>query len=171
MNEGGRSSFPLPEGEREGPAPPLPAAWEGEGGIRHRNAVGATSRARALRQASTDAERRLWTALRGSKLGVKFRRQVAIGRYIADFVCPARRLIVEVDGGQHNIEVDSARTSFLEGQGYSVLRFWNNEVLSNIDGVCHTIAAATLRQTTPTRAAAGAASLASPLQGEEAKPC
>ena len=98
--------------------------------------------------------------------GFKFRRQVPIGKYIADFVCPARKLIIEVDGGQHTPEVDASRTAFLESQGYRVLRFWNNEVLRNPNGAWRLIADALLPQI-PTRAAASAASLASPLHGEE----
>jgi len=109
--------------------------------LRHRTSARSTIRARELRAAGTDAERKLWSAIRGSQLGgFKFRRQVPIGRYIADFVCPARKLIVEVDGGQHTVDGDAARTAFLEGQGYRVLRFWNNEVLRNLDGVWRVIA-------------------------------
>ncbi|MES2121002.1 MAG: DUF559 domain-containing protein [Pseudomonadota bacterium] len=95
-----------------------------------------TSRARTLRQNSTDAEARLWSALRGRQLsGLKFRKQVEIDGYIIDFLCPERRLIIEVDGGQHTPERDERRTAFLEGQGFRVIRFWNNDVLQNLDGV------------------------------------
>ena len=78
--------------------------------------------------------------MRAGRLGgFKFRTQVRLGAYYADFVCPARRLIVEVDGSQHGsthgLTYDAARTRYLEDQGYRVLRFWNNEVLQNIDGV------------------------------------
>ena len=166
--------------------------------MRHRTASRSTGRARELRVASTDAERKLWSMVRGSQLnGFKFRRQIPIGRYIADLVCPARKLIVEVDGGQHAPEVDAARTAFLEGQGYRVIRFWNRDVLTNGQGVWQTIAgalsplpggeregpapawawegeggvrvatSASAVQTTPTRAAPSGASLASPLQGEK----
>jgi very-short-patch-repair endonuclease len=170
------SKFPLPEGEREGPAPAW--AWEGEGGLReappsphglrHRTPPRSTTRAREMRATATEAERKLWSILRGSQInGFKFRRQVPVGRYIADFACPARKLIIEVDGGQHTVEADADRTAFLEAEGYRVLRFWNNEVLRNIDGTWRVIADALSPQTTPTRAAASAASLASPLQGEE----
>lgn len=84
----------------------------------------------------TDAERRLWYALRDRRFaGWKFRRQVSIGPFVADFLCHAAALVIEVDGGQHSAETDARRTAFLEGQGYRVLRFWNNEVLENTEGV------------------------------------
>ena len=98
----------------------------------------AIERARALRARPTDAERKLWTILRYRQMdGHRFRRQAPIGRYIADFVCFERKLVVEVDGGQHALQVqrDSARTAWLHAQGYRVLRFWNNDVLENVDGV------------------------------------
>ncbi|OFZ96178.1 MAG: hypothetical protein A2Z44_02215 [Betaproteobacteria bacterium RBG_19FT_COMBO_58_11] len=98
--------------------------------------------ARHLRKNMTDAELRIWRALRLRQiLGVKFRRQHPIGPYIADFVCIERKLIVEVDGGQHaeQIEKDAARTAWLEAQGYCIMRFWNNEVLQNTKGVLETI--------------------------------
>jgi very-short-patch-repair endonuclease len=95
-------------------------------------------RARRLRRDQTDAERKLWLRLRDRRLnGWKFKRQVPIDRYIADFCCPDARLIIELDGGQHsvNVEPDAKRTAFLESCGYLVLRFWNNDVLKNMDGV------------------------------------
>ncbi len=88
--------------------------------------------ARTLRKASTDAEAKLWQGLRARQLnGYKFRRQVPMGNYVADFVCLEARLIVEVDGGQHaeRSDYDEARTDWLHAQGFCVLRFWNNEVL------------------------------------------
>lgn len=89
-----------------------------------------------LRREMTDAERRLWSRLRGRRLeGWKFRSQHSIGPYVADFLCWDARLIVEVDGGQHDEMADGDRTAFLRGQGYRVVRFWNNDVLGNIDGV------------------------------------
>jgi very-short-patch-repair endonuclease len=98
-------------------------------------------RARQLRQDATDAEQRLWSALRDRRLsGYRFRRQYPIGRYIADFACTRHRLIVEADGSQHaDSDADRARTAWLEGQGWRVLRFWNNDVLANTDGVVETI--------------------------------
>jgi very-short-patch-repair endonuclease len=98
----------------------------------------ADSRARRLRKNMTDAERKLWQYLRLRQLdGHKFRRQVRIGPYIADFVCLKAMLIIEVDGGQHADAraYDSRRDDFMRGQGYRILRFWNNEGLGNMDGV------------------------------------
>ena len=92
--------------------------------------------ARSLRHEQTDAERKLWTRLRARQIkGAKFRRQHSIGRYIADFCCIEHRLIVEVDGGQHAAQVhaDRVRTEDLHLQGYRVLRFWDHEVLSDLD--------------------------------------
>src|SRR5262245_29541343 len=86
----------------------------------------------------TEAERRLWQILRLRQTqGNRFRRQVPIGPFIVDFVCHEARLIVEIDGGQHDpsSEAEASRTRFLEGEGYRVLRFWNNEVLENAEGV------------------------------------
>jgi very-short-patch-repair endonuclease len=91
----------------------------------------------------TDAERRLWLQLRDRRLnGAKFRRQVAFGPYIVDFVCMEAKLVIELDGGQHGEQVahDQARTDFLKSQGYRVLRFWNNELLENQPGVLTMIA-------------------------------
>ena len=100
-------------------------------------------RARSLRANLTDAERRLWRQLRQRQLeGSRFRRQMPLGPYIADFVCLERRLIVEVDGGQHQeqSEYDASRDQWLRGQGFRVLRFWNNELLGNMEGVLSRIA-------------------------------
>lgn len=95
-----------------------------------------TKRARALRRSSTDAEAHLWSRLRNRQFhDLKFRRQVPLGRYIVDFYCHELRLIVEVDGGQHSEEVDQTRSQWLESEGYRVERFWNHEVIGNIDGV------------------------------------
>jgi very-short-patch-repair endonuclease len=96
--------------------------------------------ARRLRRDATDAEWRLWSALRDRRLsGYRFRRQYPIGRFIVDFGC-TRYLIVEADGGQHaDSEADRARTAWLADQGWRVLRFWNNDVLTNTDGVVETI--------------------------------
>ena len=94
--------------------------------------------ARQLRKNSTDAERRLWYQVRDRRLeGWKFRRQVPIGPFVADFVCADARLVVEIDGGQHGEreERDMARTAYLESCGYRVVRFWNNEVMADIEGV------------------------------------
>ena len=91
----------------------------------------------------TEAERRVWQILRSEQIkGYKFRRQVPIGRYIADFVCHEARLIVEVDGGQHgrSSPPEAERSEFQQNEGYRIFRFWNNEVLSSLDGVHQTIA-------------------------------
>ncbi|MFC3704376.1 endonuclease domain-containing protein [Devosia honganensis] len=100
-----------------------------------------TTRPRQLRQAASIAENRLWYVLRNRGLsGHKFVRQFPVGPYIADFACREAALIVELDGGQHaGNAADDVRTAFLNGEGYSVLRFWNNEVLANRDGVLSTI--------------------------------
>ncbi|WP_318963716.1 endonuclease domain-containing protein [Allosphingosinicella flava] len=100
------------------------------------------ARARGLRRDATDAERALWSGLRHAFSHVRFRRQVPVGPYFADFASHGAKLIVEVDGGQHAEAAgyDTARTAFLMAEGYSVLRFWNNEVLVNLPGVLETIA-------------------------------
>jgi very-short-patch-repair endonuclease len=104
----------------------------------------AIPRARSMRRNATTAESVLWYALREALPQAKFRRQVPIGRYIADFASHRAKLIIEVDGGQHGerIEQDAKRTRFLEGEGFRVIRFWNNDVLTNCDGVLEQIAAA-----------------------------
>ena len=95
-------------------------------------------RARDLRTNATDAERKLWSYLRRRQVAdFRFRRQQSIGPYIVDFFCPEARLIVEVDGGQHvdRAAADAERTEWLESRGYRVVRYWNHEVLQNIEGV------------------------------------
>jgi very-short-patch-repair endonuclease len=100
-------------------------------------------RARALRGNSTDAERRLWSRLRDGSLGVKFRRQHTIGPFIVDFFSHEAGLVIESDGGQHNEDAarnsDAQRTQYIEAQGYRVLRFWNNEVLTDTEAVLQRI--------------------------------
>jgi very-short-patch-repair endonuclease len=89
-----------------------------------------------MRNASTPAERKLWSRLRASSLmGYKFSRQISVGPYICDFVCRQAKLVIELDGSQHGEDVDAQRTCFLESQGYFVMRFWNHQVLQNVDGV------------------------------------
>jgi very-short-patch-repair endonuclease len=97
--------------------------------------------ARKLRRNATDVEQRLWRALRESRLPWRFRRQHPIGGRIADFACPARKLVIELDGGQHGEQIvaDKLRTAELERRGYRVIRFWNNDVIDNIEGVLETI--------------------------------
>ena len=108
----------------------------------------ASESARRLRRDMTDAERTLWAQIRHKQVdGYRFRKQVPLGKYVADFACLEPRLIVEVDGGQHADQTipDAARSAWLENNGFRVLRFWNNEVLENLDGVLQTIAE-TLRE-------------------------
>lgn len=90
-----------------------------------------------LRKESTPAERKLWAQLRNDQLGVNFCRQHAIGQYITDFCSPKAKLIIELDGSQHLEQeaYDEERTKYLESLGYNVIRFWNNDVLNNIDSV------------------------------------
>lgn len=100
----------------------------------------ARARAKALRSSMTDAEKLLWSHLRAGQLeGAKFVRQHPVGPYIVDFAARSVRLIVEVDGGQHGTEADAARTAHLHASGYQVTRFWNHDVLGNIEGVLETI--------------------------------
>ncbi len=104
----------------------------------------AQAHARALRHELSDAERALWKHLRNRSLGgAKFRRQHPIGPFIADFCCVEARLIVEIDGGQHDEQVkqDGRRPAFMTAQGYRVIRFWNNEVLQSLEGVLQRIEA------------------------------
>jgi len=98
-------------------------------------------RARQLRLTMTDAERRLWAALRGRRLqGYKFRRQHPLGPFVLDFVCIEHRLVIEADGGQHADNTnDQRRTRWLENRGWRIIRFWNNEILSNTEGVAEAI--------------------------------
>ena len=98
--------------------------------------------ARALRRNATDTERKMWHRIRDKQIaGFRFRRQRPIHKFIVDFVCLEAKLIIEVDGGQHTdaVPADAARTQFLESLGYRVLRFWNNEVLENMEGVLERI--------------------------------
>ncbi|MCB4771133.1 DUF559 domain-containing protein [Ancylobacter sp. Lp-2] len=97
---------------------------------------GRAFRARRLRRDQTDAEMRLWSRLRNRQLdGWKFRRQAPVGRFVIDFLSVDARLVIELDGGQHAHETDDERTRRIEADGYLVIRFWNNEVNDNIEGV------------------------------------
>jgi very-short-patch-repair endonuclease len=99
-------------------------------------------RAKELRRNQTEAEAKLWSYLRNHQLNnIGFRRQHAIGNYVVDFCAPRRKLIIELDGGQHleQEEYDAQRTEFLESRGYKVLRFWNNDVMKSIDDVTREI--------------------------------
>jgi very-short-patch-repair endonuclease len=99
-----------------------------------------------MRRDATEAEKVLWQLLRGRQhVGAKFRRQHPVGRFIADFACIERRLIVEADGGQHDGRAsDARRTAWLEAAGWRVIRFWNNDILRNPEGVMLAIEAALL---------------------------
>ena len=99
--------------------------------------------AKTLRRDMTEAEDRLWEELRGRRLdGIKFRRQVPIGRFVADFICADALLIVEIDGSQHaDSDYDRERDAELKRRGFRVLRFWNDDVLREMNSVCDTIIA------------------------------
>ena len=101
-----------------------------------------TQNARNLRKHATDVEKLLWSKLRAKQIkGCKFRRQQPIGNFIVDFVCMAGKLIIELDGGQHATQKgkDKIRDNWLKKEGYEVLRFWNNEVFENLEGVLEVI--------------------------------
>ena len=124
------------------PAFYIPSPLWGEGRVRGGVCESPRDFARGLRRRQTDAERRVWARLRDRRLlGVKFARQVPIGAYVVDFCCRERRLIVELDGGQHAMraDYDAGRTAFLEGLGYRLPRFWDNDALGNTDGVLQRI--------------------------------
>ncbi len=114
-----------------------------EGGILPHTPIPPKARANArqMRKNLTDAELKFWNAVRAHRLmGLGFRRQLPIAGYIVDFACPTYRLVVELDGSQHAIDqktaYDAQRTERLEADGWTVLRFWNEDVLKDIDGVC-----------------------------------
>ncbi|MCU6453458.1 endonuclease domain-containing protein [Sphingomonas sp. A2-49] len=110
------------------------------------------TRARQLRNDATDAERRLWQQLSARQMcGIRFNRQVPVGPFICDFVARSAKVIVEVDGGQHAWRngQDAERTRYLEGLGFTVLRFWNNDVLERTDGVVEAIASVLARLPSP----------------------
>jgi len=114
--------------------------------------INLTEVAKDLRKSMTDAERVLWLRLKAKQLGeLKFRRQEQIGRFIADFVCFEKGIVIEADGGQHATEKerDDERTQWLNSQGYTVLRFWNNDILSNIEGVMEAIRSACTEAPSP----------------------
>src|SRR5271155_5182078 len=134
------------------PSPRLRGEGGGRGLSRMRGAkVAKTGLARGLRKKTTFAERRLWRSLRSRGLsGFKFVRQEPIGPYIVDFVCRERRLVIEVDGGQHATDArDAIRDRWLVEHRYRVLRFWNNEVMGNLEGVWETILTAASAERPP----------------------
>ena len=137
--------FPLPAGER------VVAKRPGEGGYATKPAQSTKTFARNMRKDPTKAEHLLWFELRSRNLNnYRFSRQVRIGTYIADFVCRKKKLIVELDGSQHaeNAE-DEIRSHWLIGQGYAILRFWNDEVLFERNAVLETILSALDGKLTP----------------------
>ena len=117
--------------------------------MKHHPPEGAVSRARDLRKRMTDAERKLWRMLKEHFRDWHFRKQVPLRHFIADFASHKAKLVVEVDGGQHDPSVDLPRTRAIQDEGYRLLRFWNNDVLGNPDGVWTMIDAA-LRDGHPT---------------------
>ena len=115
-------------------------AGRGSGGLHFSRTRVMTQRARHLRKVMTDVEKKLWWKLRREQLAdLNFRRQHPIGPYVLDFYCPSIQLAVELDGGQHNFSSaqnkDERRTAWLNEKGVTVLRFWNNDVMGNMDGV------------------------------------
>jgi very-short-patch-repair endonuclease len=131
-------------------------------GIKMENTL--TQVSKELRQRQTEAEKLLWFKLRDRQLDrAKFRRQHRIGSYVVDFTCLEKKLIIEIDGGQHNQtltkENDEQRTQWLEAAGYQVVRFWNSDVLQNTEGVLEKIKGLLRQKCHP--------HLASPLKGEE----
>ena len=129
-----------------------------------------TNFARKLRRKSTNAEAYLWRYLRNRQLeGLKFRRQQPIGKYIVDFVNFENKIIIEVDGGQHNVykERDKIRDEWLNKQGFQVLRFWNNDILRNIEGVLEVIKGKILSPHPNPLPHRGEGSISSPLTGED----
>ena len=118
---------------------PSPLAGEGKASrsdARERGRL-LRSRAKAMRSAPTEAEHRLWQIIRAHRFtGYKFKRQVPIDHFIVDFLCPARRLIVELDGSQHADSAgDAGRDAYLRAQGFHIIRIWNNELFTNEEGV------------------------------------
>ena len=120
---------------------PISDPTRGEGPKRLRLKEGAIEKARQLRRDRTPAEKRLWRALREAFPQAKFRFQVPLGPYHADFCSHGAKLVIEADGGQHADQTahDEARTRFLNAEGYRVLRFWNNDILQNTEGVLRVV--------------------------------
>lgn len=126
---------------------PLPLVGEGQG-----RGPQTLANAKSLRSNQTEAEARLWYHLRAHRfMGLKFKRQKPVGRYIADFVCWERRLIIELDGGQHAEQVayDQRRDVWLRSQGYKVLRFWNNDVIQELEAVLEQVRCAVACEPSP----------------------
>jgi very-short-patch-repair endonuclease len=128
------------------PSAPSPAK-RGKAGMGVRKIV---QRARELRRNTTDTERKLWHHIRDKQIeSFRFRRQRPIGKYIVDFICLEANLVIELDGGQHaeQLQYDTERTKYLTAQGLHVLRYWNNDVMQNIEGVLRDIRVALMQRT------------------------
>lgn len=138
--------------------------------MKYRPGSGATERGRRLRHNATEAEQALWRALRTHFPDARFRRQVPLRNYTIDFASHRARLVIEVDGGQHDAERDAERTAAIEAEGYVVLRFWNHEVLGNIDGVSRAIEEALAARPLPSMGT-GWGGVASPDQARQPGPC
>jgi len=161
--EGGSQRNPSPGRSR----PPSPTRGEGTEQVSRPATPTKTSYARVLRKQMTDAELKLWFALRDLRFAnFKFRRQVPMGRYIADFICFERRVVIEVDGGQHGeSQSDTMRDHWFASEGFVTLRFWNNDVLQNFDGVL-TAVLDTLHQRNPSPGRSLRSRPPSPTRGE-----
>ncbi len=121
---------------------PSPLQGEGWGEGEHPRNLALTDNAQSLRKRMTEVEKTLWYYLRDRRFeGLKFRRQYPLGKFIVDFICVEKKLIIELDGGQHAINAnrDLMRDIWLGEQGYHVVRFWNNEVIENLNGVLETL--------------------------------
>jgi very-short-patch-repair endonuclease len=139
-----------------------PSPIWGKAGMGVRKAV---QRARELRRNPTDTERKLWHRIRDKQIeNFRFRRQRPIGKYIVDFICLEANLVIELDGGQHveQLQYDAERTKYLSAQGLHVLRYWNNDVMQNIEGVLEDVRAALMQ-----RAPLSTPSQPSPREGKE----
>ncbi|WP_247887079.1 endonuclease domain-containing protein [Azospirillum sp. SYSU D00513] len=160
---------------QRGSPSPQPSPRGGEGAVlrsaKDKPTPSETARARNLRLNATDVEKLLWQKLRNAQLGAKFRRQEPILGFTVDFVAHDHRLIIELDGGQHadRVEHDQRRTRMLEQVGFRILRFWNNEVNENLEGVLQTIAS-TLSATAVVRRPAAAFAPSPGSQRSEASP-
>ncbi len=145
---------------------PAPSPARGKAGMGVRKAV---QRARELRKNPTDTERKLWHHIRDKQIeNFRFRRQRPIGKYIVDFICLEANLVVELDGGQQ--QYDAERTKYLTAQGLHVLRYWNNDVIQNIEGVLEDIRAALMRrvlQLTPSQPLTNGNPCGTPREGKE----
>lgn len=130
------------------PSPALAGEGRGEGESWAAISRKATPKARRLRKDQTDCEKIIWHLLKDRRFtNYKFRRQHPIGSYIVDFACTALKLVIEIDGGQHcDNPQDGLRTEYLNARGYEVVRFWNNDVMTNIDGVILTLTLALSRK-------------------------